>query len=166
MVAKSKSMGKNSGHPMKSELTIQDLASWFLSKESMTHKKLQKLCYYGVAWGYALMDNRIVKNDDFQAWVHGPVSPGLYATYKNNGWNLLPKFNGKLNVPNDITELLESVWLTYGDKDGNELEALSHIEQPWRNARKGMAETDKSTAPISSSDMKKFYLSIYQGDDK
>lgn len=29
--------------------TILDLADWFLAKEHMTNKKLQKLCYYAVA---------------------------------------------------------------------------------------------------------------------
>ena len=56
---------------------IRKVAQYFLSKESMSHKKLQKLCYYAQAWylanyGKPLMPNR------FEAWVHGPVSPDLY----------------------------------------------------------------------------------------
>ena len=31
------------------EANIQDVAYWFLLKQSMTHKKLQKLCYYAEA---------------------------------------------------------------------------------------------------------------------
>lgn len=149
-----------------SELSIQDVANWFLAKEPMTHKKLQKLCYYGVAWGYALTNNKIVKDDEFQAWVHGPVSTVLYAKYKDNGWNLLPTFEGSLSMPDNINELLESVWVTYGDKDGNELEALSHIEQPWIKAREGIDEDQRSASPIDPEDMKNYYLSIYKGDDK
>ncbi len=34
---------------------IFDVADWFLSKEAMPHKKLQKLCYYYKAWGLALL---------------------------------------------------------------------------------------------------------------
>ena len=30
------------------KLNIFDVANWFLSKEEMTHKKLQKLCYYAL----------------------------------------------------------------------------------------------------------------------
>lgn len=30
--------------------TVFDVAEWFLSKESMTNKKLQKLCCYAQAW--------------------------------------------------------------------------------------------------------------------
>ena len=60
---------------------ITQLADWFLSKESMTPKKLQKLCYYAVAWGYALLNRRIFNDDEFHAQIHGPVSPTLYHTY-------------------------------------------------------------------------------------
>lgn len=151
---------------MGTNLSIQDLANWFLSKEPISHKKLQKLCYYAIAWGWTLMNRPIVDDGDFQAWIHGPVSVALYTKYKNNGWSLLPKYTDKLAIPSDVIELLESVWVTYGDKDGNELEALSHIEQPWRNARVGVAENKRSSSLIKVNDMKKYYQSIYNGDDK
>ena len=35
---------------IKSQPTILDVAAWFLLKEDMTHKKIQKLCYYAEAW--------------------------------------------------------------------------------------------------------------------
>ena len=150
---------------MSEKVDITDIADWFLYKESMTHKKLQKICYYAIAWGWALMDKSIAKNGGFQAWVHGPVSPVLYEKYKANGWNSLSQPKKEVNLPEDITQLLESVWATYGDKGGNELEALSHIEQPWRNARIGVKENERSSNSIEVDDMKKFYKSIYQGDD-
>ena len=34
---------------------IFDIANWFLSKESMPQKKLQKLCYYAKAWSLVLL---------------------------------------------------------------------------------------------------------------
>lgn len=147
------------------KIDVSDIAIWFLSKESITHKKLQKLTYYAVAWGWALMSKSIATNDGFQAWVHGPVSPSLYATYKDHGWNAIPKTE-EPTLTQDIRELLESVWATYGDKDGNELEALSHIELPWRNARRGLEEDQRGSSLIDTEDMKNYYLSIYKGDDK
>lgn len=71
------------------KLNIFGLADWFLAKSEMTHKKLQKICYYAVAWGYALMDRQVFDDDVFQAWVHGPVSKKLYDRYKGQGWNLI-----------------------------------------------------------------------------
>ncbi len=75
----------------------------------MTPKKLQKLCYYAVAWGYALLNRRIFNDDEFQAWIHGPVSPTLYHKYKKYGWNLIAKSNRKPVFGDDVEELLESV---------------------------------------------------------
>ena len=36
--------------------TIYEVAKYFLSLDDMTHKKLQKLCYYAQAWFLALYD--------------------------------------------------------------------------------------------------------------
>lgn len=143
---------------------ISDIANWFLTKESMTHKKLQKVCYYAVAWGWALMNKEIASNSKFQAWVHGPVSPMLYYTYKNVGWNLIPKYTKDVTLSPDTIELLESVWLTYGSKSGNELEALSHAEKPWVEARGGLAASENSTELINTDTMKVFYNSIKSTD--
>lgn len=141
---------------------ITDIAEWFLHKEAMTQKKLQKLCYYAIAWGWALMGREIATDAEFQAWIHGPVSPVLYAEYKNHGWNNIPQAQGAPSFLSDVKELLGSVWDTYGDKDGNELEAISHREKPWIEARGGIDEFELSTATIKTETMKEFYLSIYQ----
>lgn len=146
--------------------TIEDLANWFLAKEPMTQKKLQKLCYYAVAWGYALMDKSIVADSEFEAWVHGPVSPTLYRKYKASGWNDIPKVKKAPTFPKDVEELLETVWATYGGQSGNALEALSHAEKPWKEARANLSEDERGNVKILPETMRAFYLSIYSGDDK
>ena len=97
--------------------SIFDISDWFLSKEAMTPKKLQKLSYYFVAWGYALYNASLISDTVFQAWVHGPVSPELYNKYREYGWNDIEQKedNSKL-FDSKTLELLESVWFTYGDK--------------------------------------------------
>ncbi len=145
--------------------SIFDISDWFLSKEAMTPKKLQKLSYYFVAWGYALYNASLISDTVFQAWVHGPVSPELYNKYREYGWNDIEQKedNSKL-FDSKTLELLESVWFTYGDKSANELEALTHSEDPWKNAREGLKEMEPSDKPIDTEDMKEYYLSIYIGD--
>ncbi|GAD41456.1 hypothetical protein Javan59_0006 [Streptococcus phage Javan59] len=148
------------------QYSIFDVSEWFLSKESMTPKKLQKLSYYFEAWCHALFNRSLINDTHFEAWVHGPVSPELYNEYKEYGWNDIEqhkKDNSETFEPKAL-ELLQSVWLTYGDKSANELEALTHSEIPWRNARKGLEETEPSNNQISSQDMHEYYLSIYIGD--
>jgi uncharacterized phage-associated protein len=143
---------------------IFDIANWFLSKSPMTHKKLQKLCYYAQAWSFALKDEKLV-DDEFQAWVHGPVSPRLYKKYRNNNFeNLkLDPAAPEADFPVDDLELLESVWETYGDSTGNALEVQTHEELPWKKARAGIDARAHCTNAISPEDMRDYYQSIYIG---
>ena len=50
----------------------------------MSHLKLQKLLYYCDAYSLAYFDNPLIE-DDFEAWVHGPVCRRLihYYIYTN-----------------------------------------------------------------------------------
>ena len=144
---------------------IEELAKWFLSKEPMTHKKLQKLCYYAVAWGYALYGRQVFIQDAFEAWIHGPVSPILYQKYKGKGWGEIERAKEAPCLPEEIVYLLESVWKTYGDKNGDELEAISHTEDPWIKARKGLSEDERGNNKIDPKIMISFYKSIYTGED-
>ncbi len=145
--------------------SIFNISDWFLSKEAMTPKKLQKLSYYFEAWSYALFNDSLISDTKFEAWVHGPVSPELYSRYKEFGWNDIEQTEDNSDLfDNKALDLLESVWITYGSKSANELEALTHSELPWINARKGLGETEPSNELINAEDMKEYYLSIYIGD--
>lgn len=152
---------------MEHKYSIYDVAHWFLTRESMTPKKLQKLCYYAQAWSNALFDSPLISDTLFEAWAHGPVSSELYSEYKEYRWNPIEKID-ELNVEFDerSADLLESVWLTYGDKSANELEALTHVEQPWKSARSraGVYEGQRCNEAITNEDMKNYYRSIYIGD--
>lgn len=147
------------------EYGANEIANWFLNKEEMSHKKLQKLCYYAQAWGYTLLDEKLI-DDDFKAWVHGPVSPSLYQCYKGSGWSKL-KLDNEAQLPKLTTEqeeLLESVWLTYGDMTANALEVLTHDETPWKEARRGLSSFERGNRDITLAAMKDFYSTLYEGE--
>ena len=142
--------------------TIFDVSDWFLSKEAMTPKKLQKLCYYYKAWGLALYDEDLIPDYEFEAWVHGPVSPELYQKYGVYVWQDIPqKKDSSYDFTEKEIELLESVWLTYGAMTANALEAQTHVEEPWRKARYGLEEYEKGTRKISHEDMRSYYRAVY-----
>jgi uncharacterized phage-associated protein len=131
----------------------------------MTHKKLQKLCYYAQAWFYALKNMRL-SDAIFEAWVHGPVSPVLYDKFKAFGYSAIRLMNDYESViQDDDIQLLESVWKTYGDRTGNALEALSHNEPPWIEARVGYSPDERCEVIISADSMKNYYKSIYLGEN-
>lgn len=145
----------------KTRYPIIEVANWFLLKKPMTQKKLQKLCYYAQAWCYALKDYRLI-DSDFQAWIHGPVSPILYESFKSFRYDTIKIKKGYISkVSKEDQEFLEDIWTTYGSYTGNALEALSHSELPWLQARVGYGPSEKCTVVISPESMQKYYLSIY-----
>ena len=143
--------------------TIFDIANWFLSKEGMTHKKLQKLCYYAQAWYLALYKSKLI-DGDFEAWVHGPVNSSLYHIYKDHGWQTIRKKRQKPILNELVEDFLERIWVTYGDYDGHQLEAFTHEETPWINARRGLGPWENSKNIISVKDMEEYYFDLYSGD--
>jgi len=144
--------------------SIFEIANWFLSKGTMTQKKLQKLCYYAQAWCYALKGFRLM-DSDFQAWIHGPVSPALWDRFKSFGYDSIQiKGNIECKIADEDINLLEDVWDTYGDSTGNALEALTHRELPWMEARRGYEPDERCSVVISPNTMASYYKSIYAGD--
>lgn len=143
---------------------VFDLADWFLAKEKMTHKKLQKLCYYAQAWSYAICPEPI-SNAVFEAWIHGPVCRELYEKYKGYGFDYIPQPKQPPQLQPSEVDFLEDAWLTYGNQTANALEALSHSEPPWQIARAGLDANDRSGRVIAPEDMKRYYRSIYTGGD-
>lgn len=147
----------NSGKGAAIMVDVRHVALYFLSKESMSHKKLEKLCYYAQAWylanhGKPMMPNR------FEAWVHGPVAPDLYAQYKGWGWALIPKVAEYVALFDPVEiDLMDKVYDVYGDYTGDELELLTHHEFPWEHAREGYSPSEYSRNPISMKDMRDYY---------
>ena len=144
-------------------VSVFDVAQWFLSRESMTHKKLQKLCYYSQAWYCALFDGTPLFKENFEAWVHGPVCRELYPKYAGYGWSVIPMENNNDDVfSKDATDILKAVYDLYGKYNGDQLEEMTHQENPWLNQRSGLKEYEPSTNVISVKDMRDYYLSVYE----
>jgi uncharacterized phage-associated protein len=69
------------------QLRATDIADYFVwlandTGSFVSNLQLQKLVYYAQAWHLALYDRPLFE-DDFQAWVHGPVIPELFDKYKH-----------------------------------------------------------------------------------
>ena len=135
--------------------TIEEVAEEFLAIESMTQKKLQKLCYYAQGLYGALTDEKLF-DDDLEAWIHGPVSPKLYNKYRAYGYNNIPK-RQSTTTNEELKEILKEIYRIYGGLDGDQLEALTHREKPWKNARRGLRPYEPSNELISFDEIKKFF---------
>ena len=142
---------------------VRDIANWFLSHDSMTHKKVQKLCYYAQAWYCALYDGSPLFSDEIQAWVHGPVIPSLYPVYADYKWSAIPKADFDASTLDEkVTDVLDAVYNTYGELSGDQLESLTHSEDPWIEARGALKPWELSTTPISCASMRRYYARKYE----
>lgn len=146
---------------------IFEVAEWFLCKKSFTHKQLQKLCYYAQAWHLALLKEPLFA-EEFQAWIHGPVSPILYHAYSQYGWQKINRRKEKPpQFPEETLGVLRAVYRTYSKFDGEKLEALTHSETPWQEARAGLKPYESCENVISCQSMENYYAEKYkqaQGD--
>lgn len=135
------------------------VAAYILSKESMNHKKLQKLCFYAQSWHYAYTD-KLLFDEPFEAWVHGPVCPILYKAYKQWGSLLIPKYEKPdgLSLAQKSRQIIDAVYDAYGQFSAEVLELCTHSEYPWKNARKGYKPDEYCRNVISNEEMKQACL--------
>lgn len=122
----------------------------------ISNLKLQKLVYYAQAWHLGIYDTPLF-DDDFEAWVHGPVIPLLFHKYKEFGWKPILKEVQKPEFPPQLEEFLEDITEVYFIREGLELEMMTTREDPWIYARKGLARDESSHAIITKESMRSYY---------
>lgn len=143
-------------------MDIREVAEWFLQQDSMTPKKLQKMCYYAQAWHYTLYNEELF-SEKIEAWVHGPVSRVSYREYADYRWNNIPKSKDVSVILSDEQEdTLKAVLETYGEFSGDQLEALTHSEDPWIKARGNCEEWESCTTEITIDSMKEYYSKKFE----
>lgn len=145
-------------------ITPSDVAKYFLYRavqdgELVSPLKMQKLVYYAYSWTLVKNKKKLF-NEKIEAWPSGPVIPSLYQELKNYGSAPIDeKYLGVTSeagleavfskFPNDIKVTLDKVYESYMTKTAFELVALTHSEQPWTEARKGLSATEASNKSIS-----------------
>ena len=101
---------------------VFDTAKYILEKSGkMSTMKLQKLCYYS------------------QAWANGPVCPELF--FKTKGMysvSAKDETGGEENLTDNQKDTIGKVLEYYGGHDAQWLSQLTHMEDPWLKARKGV----------------------------
>ena len=149
------------------ETNIYSVARYFISQstpgtsQAITPLKLQKLAFYAQALSFAI-NGRELFEEDFEAWVHGPVSPELYYEYKKyrsqeiNEREMQPELN-----PED-EKVLKIVWKLYGSKDGKYPENKTHKESPWREARGNLNFYQSSNQVITKNSINEYYSRKYR----
>lgn len=145
--------------------SVFDVAAFILSElGSTTTMKLQKLVYYCQAWSLVWDDRRLF-NEEIQAWANGPVCPALYNAHRGQfEISGLSKGNPD-NLDETAKETINSVLKYYGYKSTQWLRDLTHMEEPWMNARGCTRPGDICKTPINLADMAEYYSSLSKDED-
>jgi len=145
------------------KISALTIAEYFIDKANkekkpITNKKLQKLLYYAQVWSLVLNDEKLF-SERIEAWVHGPAIPTIYRKFKGFEFNpiQLDTAGVSFNFSKKQNDLLESIWSIYGKYNAEYLEALTHSELPWQEARKEISASEPSNNIISLATAKKFY---------
>lgn len=141
--------------------TASEIADYFIyvandTGSFISNLKLQKLVYYAQAWHLALYGTPLF-DEDFEAWVHGPVIPALFDQYKEFGWKPILKEVKKPDFPPELEKFLEEITEEYFICEGLELEMMTTREAPWIQVRKGLRRDEPSHAIISKESMRDYY---------
>lgn len=142
---------------MNIKTTVYDVASYILrEKKVVTAMKLQKLVYYCQAWSL-VWDEKPMFNQKIEAWANGPVSPDLYRVHRGE-YDISTLREGdseKLDFTQE--ETVDAVLSYYGDKSSQWLSDLTHMEDPWKEARKGIPDGHRGQKEITHASMAEYY---------
>ena len=138
-----------------SPVSALDVAQCILDRLGpVTVMKLQKLAYYSQAWSL-VWDEQPLFHERIEAWANGPVVPDLYQAHRGQ-FQVSKIPQGKP----DQLDTIDSVLGFYGDKTSMWLSDLTHSEDPWSDARLGLAPGVRSNRVITHAAMHEYYSSL------
>ena len=139
---------------------VFDVAAYILDRMGpMTTWKLQKLVYYCQSWSLVWDDDALYP-EEIEAWANGPVVRALYDVHASQYRveNLGCGDESKLST--DQRETVDAVLEYYGDKSPQWLSDLTHMEDPWKNARMGIPEGERGNTVIPKQNLAEYYGSL------
>lgn len=143
---------------------VFDVAQYILQKQgSMTTMKLQKIVYYSQAWSL-VWDEKPLYHERIEAWASGPVVQELFALHRGQ-FIVSGIERGDINcLTKNEKETIDAVLEFYGKQTAQYLSDLTHLEAPWKEARKDIAEGANCENEISQAVMHEYYSSIPDKD--
>ncbi|MCY4459491.1 MAG: DUF4065 domain-containing protein [Albidovulum sp.] len=139
---------------------VFDVAACILKRQGpMTTWKLQKLVYYCQAWSL-VWDDDILFPEEIEAWANGPVVRELYDAHRGY-YRISSLRNGRPeNLTETQRETVDAVLKFYGDKSPQWLSDLTHMEDPWQLARRGITDGKRGNEIIPKESLAEYYGSL------
>jgi|SRR5690606_27419777 len=131
---------------------------------SISPLKLQKLLYYIQSWHIAKLNKEPLFNELPEAWVNGPVYREVYNQFKTTFFrnepivtNLnetqlsekLSQLQEKMRLDENQLQLVNTVLQAYSKLSDERLVLMTHSEDPWNEARKGLSPIERSDKQLS-----------------
>lgn len=137
---------------------VFDVAKYILERQGrLSTMKLQKLCYYSQAWSL-VWDDEPLFEEEFEAWANGPVCPELFFATQGKFSVCANDENGSSdNLSLNQKETIDIVLDSYAQHDAQWLSRLTHMEEPWIQARHNVSEGYGSHNIISKESMAIYY---------
>ena len=155
---------------MTKTIKIIDLAYYIINSKkikNLNHLKLQKLLYYIQSWHLVFRNKNKLFNNNFEAWVHGPVIRDVYnhfkvesVLYKNLSEDSSRTITLSDYLEEEQIEIITDVLNEYGDKSPYYLECLTHEEKPWIEARGNCEENQICSTEINNDTINTYYTSL------
>lgn len=140
--------------------SVYDVAAYILNKYgSITTMKLHKLLYYCQAWAL-VWDEKPLFEEVIEAWANGPVVSQLFAYHRGMYTISSLPIGNKDSLDESQRATINAVLDFYGAKSAQWLIDLTHMEDPWRNARKGLATIERGSKLITLDSMAAYYSSL------
>lgn len=121
--------------------------------------KLQKLVYYCQAWSL-VWDERPMFHERIEAWANGPVVPALYKKHRGQFQLTEWPLGDPDDLDQDAIDTIKAVLDFYASHPPRWLSDLAHMEEPWRAARKGLADGERGSREITLASMDEYYSGL------
>jgi uncharacterized phage-associated protein len=120
-----------------------------ITGDTIDEMKLHKLLYLIQRETFAIKGEPMF-NEDFEGWVHGPVSKQVRSCYDYD--------HGMVCSVNKLSEdnayIVRNVIEEYGHYDSWYLRNLSHEEISWKNSRVGLRDNQPGDRILEKEDIK------------
>ena len=145
------------------ENKLESATKYLLIQASeITPLALQKLLYYAQGFQKAFTGQFMFK-EDCEAWVHGPVYRVIFEQYRNYECHPIeekdPAFDQAI-LTEDEEDMLNNIVHYFGCYSGKVLEYMTHTEEPWRLARRGLEKWDSTDRIIEKETIGSYFGNV------
>lgn len=145
--------------------TAHDVAAYILQqRRPLSAMKLQKLVYYSQAWSL-VWDDRPMFDERIEAWANGPVVRELYDCHRG----LFEVRDWPAGDPDALDDearaTVDAVLEYYGPRNAQTLSDMTHKEEPWKEARRGLPDGVRGNSEITLESMADYYGSLQEDEE-